>query len=176
LTSVATSDAAAARRRRDVPALLALLVDTDRVTRVAAAQDLGDLRDVAAVGPLVRCLQAGDELLRLSSLKALAKIGDPGVVPAVHQLAVHDESFGVRATAAETLGRLGDPRAVSLLLAMLRERGNPWPQSYRKWLAKLLVELRAREAIPELVAAKSGAHPLTRWRLAQAIRTLRKSD
>ena len=94
----------------------------------------------------------------------------------VHELAARDESFGVRTTAAETLSRLGDPRGIRLLLAMLWERDNPWPQSYRKYLAKVLVEMRATEAVPELSAAKSGARPLARWRLSQAIRALSKLD
>src|SRR5207237_215265 len=44
-----SADAVAARRRGDLPALLALLVDSDRLTRVAAAQQLGGLGDAAAI-------------------------------------------------------------------------------------------------------------------------------
>ncbi len=165
-----------ARERGDVDFLLSLLTDTHRLGRLAAAQDLGELRSKRAVGPLVRCLQAADEGLQVSALKALAKIGDRSVVPEVFEVATGEDSFGVRATAAETLGRLDDRRAASVLGAMLGERDSPYPRSYRKWATKLLVELGGTEAIPHLEAARSGAGLLGRWRLRRAVNALRKLE
>jgi hypothetical protein len=81
-------------------------------------------------------------------LKALAKLGHAEVADAVHEVAITDESFGVRATAAETLSHLGDPRGFPLLFDQLWAADNPWPHSYR-WLAKLTVELDAANTVPD---------------------------
>jgi HEAT repeat protein len=163
-----------ARERGDVDFLLRLLADVDPLGRSAAAQNLGDLGTKRAVEPLVRCLQATHEGLRISALKALAKIGDTSVVPEVLEIATGDDSFGVRATAAETLGRLGDRRAASVLGAMFGESDIPSPGSFRKWAARLLLELGGTEAIPDLEVAISSAGLLGRWRLRRTINALRE--
>jgi HEAT repeat protein len=107
-----------ARNRGDVETLLRILVNGDRIGRLAAAQDLGELKSKRAVQPLLRFTQASDELLQVSALKALAKIGDGAAAPEVFALASSDEPLGVRATAAETLARIGDDRAIGLLAAI----------------------------------------------------------
>jgi HEAT repeat protein len=165
-----------ARKRGDVDSLLDLLAHTDRIARIAAAQDLGALKSTRAVGPLVRCLQANDELLQVSALKALANIGDRSVVQDVFDLATGNEPPGVRATAAETLGRLGDRRAIAVLSTILSESTNPYPRSYRKRAAKLLLEFRGTEALPTLEAATAGAGPMTRLRLKRIIKILKRYD
>ncbi len=164
-----------ARDRGDVDSLVALLADTDQLARWAAAQNLGDLGDPRAVGPLIRCLQAADPGLQISALKALARIGDPTVTEEVFDVASGDAPFGVRAEAAATLGSLGDARAAKLIGAMLREPDNPYPRGTRKWATKLLVELNGTDAIADLLAARSGAGVVGRWRLWRAIRSLNRS-
>jgi HEAT repeat protein len=161
-----------ASEQHDVDALLALLSSTDRMTRISAAHGLGDLGSAAAVEPLCRCLQAADDLLRNSVLKALAKIGDARCVPFVYEVATTDESFGTRTTAAETLLRLGDERSVGVLSDLLLSPENPWPQSTRKWFAKLAVECQLTEAVGLLQALRKAARPPAWWRLTRAIRTL----
>jgi HEAT repeat protein len=163
-----------ARERDDVDYLLRLLTDADPLGRSAAAQNLGDLRSERAVAPLVRCLQAVDSGLQVSALNALAKIGDKSAVPEIYEVATGEESFGVRAAAAEALVRLGDRRAVNVLGAMLREPDNPHPRSSLKWATKLLVELGGAEAIPDLEAAKLGTGLVGKWRLRSAVAALRR--
>jgi HEAT repeat protein len=77
---MAVADAVEACKRGDLQALVNLLADLDQLTRCAAAQQLGDLGDPAAVKPLVRTLQASDDGLRISAAKALAKIGEPAAI------------------------------------------------------------------------------------------------
>ncbi|MGZ6617949.1 MAG: HEAT repeat domain-containing protein [Solirubrobacteraceae bacterium] len=156
--------------------LLEFLTDTDWLARSAGAQNLGELRDPRAVTALTRCLQAADDGLRISALKALAKIGDPSVVPEVFEAATGDESFGVRATAAETLGRLGDRRAIGVLARMLTDPSQPCPQSYFKWGTRLLVELDGVEAIGDLERATPSAGLRRRMQLKRTIRALRNLE
>lgn len=169
-------EARAARERGDVDRLLDLLSSTDRIARLAAAQDLGALRSARAVKPLVRCLQANDELLQVSALKALAKIGDNSSIPDVYLAAIEGASAGVRATAAETLAALGDRRAVRIVAAMLNEPNNPYPRSHRKWAGKLLVELRGTEALSELRTSLSQASFSRRWEIRRVVRQLEELE
>lgn len=169
-------EAREARERGDVDLLLELLSSTDRIARLAAAQDLGALRSERAVKPLVRCLQANDELLQVSALKALAKIGDNSATPDVYLAATEGSSAGIRATAAETLAALGDRRAVSIVAAMLNEPNNPYPRSHRNWAGKLLVELRGTEALAELRTALSEASFSRRWHLRRVVRRLEELE
>jgi HEAT repeat protein len=165
-----------ARDRGDVQELINHLRDTDRFSRLGAAQALGSLGDQSAVLPLLRCLHAHDELLQVSALKALAAIGDAGAIPDVFATATGDASFGVRSTAAETLARLGDERGVPLLTAMVLATDNPYPASYLRWLLKLLVQLRAFEAISALRTIEKNAGFVGRLRLRLGIRTLRRLE
>ena len=168
-TAMSTTDSAEARRHDTVQALLALLADTDRMTRIGAAQDLGALGDPAAVTPLLHCLHASDDLLRTSAVNALAKIGDPSAVPALLDVAKDDEASGVRVTAVDALATLGDPRAIDLLgrLALdprpliatpvrwftpswvFRSRLKEVRQT-RRWALKRLRKLHAIDALPIL--------------------------
>lgn len=177
--SVGVSDefaAREARKRGDVDFLLRILVNGDRIGRLAAAQDLGSLRSTRAVEPLLRCIRASDELLQVSALKALGKIRDRSVAAEVFEVAASDESLGVRATAAETLARLGDQRAADLLAAILMGgAGKRHARSYRRWAAKLLAELYGAGAIQHLEVAKEQAGPLERWQLGLTVRRLRSS-
>lgn len=166
----------AARDAGDVESLLTMLAGTDLMGRRLAALALGDLRTARAVVPLTRCLHARDEPLRNAALKALASIGDRGAVEAVFEAAVTDESFGVRATAAQTLARLEDPRAVEVLGSMLLEVPGRYARSFPKWAAKELVAIGDPRAVPMLDEAALSARGLTKVRLRRAMRRLKSVE
>jgi HEAT repeat protein len=122
-------------------------------------------------------LNAKDEMLQVSALKALAAIRDPTAIPPVREIAREDSSsFGVRATAAETLARLGERDGLRLLAATLRDADCPYPRSARRYAIRVLLELRGVEAIPDLEAAMPTAGSVGRWRLRRAIRKLRFAE
>ena len=159
----------------DVDALVIRLADTDRVTRLVALYDLGETRSVRAVRPLIRCLNASDEIIQSGALKALAKIGDTSVVPDVFEIATGEAPVGVRATAIETLAALGDTRAAGLLGRLVREEASSTSFN-TKWATNLLVELGGTDAIPDLEASVKSAGALRRWRLRRAIAALRSGE
>jgi HEAT repeat protein len=76
--------------------------------------DLGDI----AVEPLIAILRSGDWSGRAAA-NALVTIGAPAVEPLLSLLS--DEHTFVRQTAVETLGKLGDARAVEPLIALLND-------------------------------------------------------
>jgi hypothetical protein len=57
---------------------------------------------------------------------------------------------------------------------MFGESDIPSPGSFRKWAARLLLELGGTEAIPDLEVAISSAGLLGRWRLRRTINALRE--
>jgi len=179
-------DAVEARKRGDLATLLDLLSDTDIRTRWAAAQQLGKLGDPGAIEPLVRRLQAADDGLRVSAIRALAAIGDASAAPALIETAGNDPASGVRLTAIEALALLGDPRGgemlamlavdpESLLATSERKFASFQQRDYRRerrWATKRLRELQPKGALPALERTRPRSQ-LQRIRLARIRRALR---
>jgi HEAT repeat protein len=106
-----------------VPALLrTALEDPEENVSAAAAEYLGRRRDRAAVPVLLRRLGESGSWLTFGCLRALGEIGDAAAAPAVTALLGEP---GLRKTALEALGRVGDDQAVPHLLDALfsRDRG-----------------------------------------------------
>lgn len=173
-----------ARLRRDLDQLVDALRETDGDIRRLAAWSLGILGDPKAVKPLVRCLDAHDDALKVNALHALGKIGDLTVIPRLREIAVGSDEFRVRAAAMAALARLGDASGVASLASIIinpdlsrtyaiaKNRVGP----SKRWASHQLVELGARDAIPILEQAKPPAGILERWRINRTIRALRRVD
>jgi HEAT repeat protein len=109
--------------RAVVPLATALTQESPHI-RQAAATALGLIGDPQAIGPLIDAfrVESGDTediTAWLDAAEALARIGEPAVGPLITALA--DENWIVRASSAEALGQLGDPRAVMPLIAALSD-------------------------------------------------------
>lgn len=103
--------------RRALSALeFCLRFDNSTEVRKSAvwALHLGDARAVPA---LVDALGDTDEWVRFGAVIVLAKIGTPAVKSLTNALKSDDAT--IRATAAETLGRIGDRRAADTLALLL---------------------------------------------------------
>lgn len=98
------------------------LADPEENVAAAAAEFIGRRRDTAAVPLLLRRLGERGGWLTFGCLRALGEIGDVAAAPAVTALLGEP---GLRKTALEALGRVGDDRAVPHLLEALfsRDRG-----------------------------------------------------
>ena len=97
----------AADRGRVVPALIeALGLIYDALARSHAAEALGNLGDVRAVPDLVKALTDPYRLTRSYAARALGKLADMRAVDPLLKAMQTDEFFGVRAEAAESLGKL----------------------------------------------------------------------
>ena len=95
------------------------------VKRINAAYGLGELRDPEGISALIDALHEQDETMKIVASNALVKIGSEAVEPLV--LAVlsrpvrHFRSFAI-----ETLGQLGDRRAVESLITLLQDTEISW--------------------------------------------------
>ena len=107
-------------------ALGAALVYPDSLVRRTAAMAVGRIGDPRGVALLVPLLSDPDTTVRVSAVFALGLIGDTAAVtPLVERLRA--EPVLDRASAAEAvtaLARIGGPRAVEVLTAILQGRGS----------------------------------------------------
>ncbi|GAA3177985.1 hypothetical protein GCM10010531_34750 [Blastococcus jejuensis] len=105
------------------PLIAALRSGSDfgnRDLKCAAADALGRLGDARAIAPLVTVLTTGDDHeVRAACQEALCRIGEPAVEALV--AAVRSGQGLAGYTATETLGRIGDARAVEPLLQLLHD-------------------------------------------------------
>lgn len=108
------------RDARAVEPLVKLL--PEQHMRMAAIEALGKIGDGRAVEPLIAILEmqgAEHANVRKGVMTSLEAIGKPAVIPLIFLL---QSGFRpMREVAAQTLGRLGDPRAAEPLAAALRD-------------------------------------------------------
>jgi HEAT repeat protein len=118
-----------AKDERTMYPITDLLYDPDTGVRRAAVRVLGQMGDARAVGPLFACIGPRyDKAVSQAATEALIKIGAPAVMPLTtyltiknHMMSSADYRFMVT-TAAEILGKLGDPRAVEPLVACFQDQ------------------------------------------------------
>jgi hypothetical protein len=153
-----------ARKRGDLAELLRLLADTDRVTRLGAAQELGKLGDPAALATLIRTLQANDDLLRMSAVKALARLGLPEAIPALHETAVSDRRGACASTPLRRWRCWETPRASRCSNSLQATRSRLWRPpavtSPRHRSQLVAPRSRARSVGPRNDVANSKTHPI----------------
>jgi HEAT repeat protein len=99
-----------------VPALVAALNDPDNDRRARIIEVLERLRSPAAVGPLLALLPGAASDVRVDAVAALGGIGDRAAVLPLQATFASDPSPQVRYEALTSLGRIGDPRSIPLLV------------------------------------------------------------
>ena len=154
----------------DVARSIDALRDSEASVRLDAAYSLGTSGE-PAVEPLIDALrhapqpgETTDEPIRLNAANALSAIGSPAV-PALISLLNDDSPWWVRATAADTLGDVGEPStdAVPALLRALEDESE-W---VRRNAANALGTIGAGG--DALIVALRDAHPLVRCAAVSAL-------
>ena len=142
--------------------LIQALTDENRYLRYRAADSLGKIGDERAVKPLIDALKDKDSYIRLEAAGALdkigwkskggqenvyyliakakwkevSKIGKLALVPLIQ--ALKDGELDLRYGAAETLGKIGDERALEPLNQTLKDEEE---EDVRKKVAEVLVHM-----------------------------------
>jgi HEAT repeat protein len=116
---------------------------------------------VSAVGP---ALSAEDDAVRMVAAEVLGQIGVASVPLLIE--ALHDPYYQVRISAADALGRLGDTRALPLLIRLLLEDEE---EEVRSRAAHALGELRDPAATGPLVRALHDRYSVVRGAAARAL-------
>ena len=135
--------------------------------RAFAAELLGRVGGAKAVPALLETIEATrteDSDVREVSLRALARIADPGAVePLIRALATAEAWLAPRI--ADILTRHGD-LAVDPLIAVLDDSSGP---PARAWAANVLGEVRAQRAFPSLVRSLADPQDEVRAKAATAL-------
>lgn len=103
-----------------VEPLIDTLKDPELKVRQKAVEALGELRDQRAVEPLISLLKSGDECMKYLVIEAVGEIRDKRATGLLLDLFKVDKGEKM----VETLGRLGDARAVEPLIALMLENQN----------------------------------------------------
>ena len=133
--------------------LLAALHDPDADAAREAASSLGLLGDVSAVGPLIEVITNADgyfhSVVRSAAAASLAQLKDQRAFDALLN-AVYDPIADASSEAIRALAALGDRRAVSTLVEIVRNRGGYFVDSVRRTAVLSLTKLGGEEAQSEL--------------------------
>ena len=120
---------------RAVEPLIAALKDKNGGVRWRAAWALGEIGDAKAVKPLIDVMKDSDSDVRLMAVGAFGKmkVVEPSIA------ALKDENRYVRGVAADTLGYVGDARAIEPLKKLAE---NDPDSSVRRAAQKSLAKLK----------------------------------
>lgn len=135
---------------RAVDSLIEHLDDPGSSIVDEAAEALGRIGDDRAVGPLIKLLHDGEKPDRLAAARALGRIGSP---EGVHMLAeVLSDASGryspeVREVCAWALGAIGDPKAVTALLPMVKNES----RDFRLVAVRALGDIGEASAAPAIL-------------------------
>jgi HEAT repeat protein len=132
---------------------LAGLRDVDADTARDAATALGQLGDPSAVEPLIEVIRNSNgyfhSVVRAAAASSLGQLNDRRAVEALLQ-AVCDPIAEPSSEAIRALAALGDSRAVSTLIEVVRNRGGFFVTSVRRAAVLGLVKLGGTEAEAEI--------------------------
>lgn len=103
--------------------LRVMATDPAPLVRAAAIQALAELGDRAAIGDILPLLRDADRWVREKAVEAVGAFKAAKALDPLMALLADDPEWSVRASAAEALGRLGDPRAIGVLTQALRDDG-----------------------------------------------------
>jgi HEAT repeat protein len=164
---LSTVNIARMKEEKDIPGLARALRNPDINVQYEAADALGQLRDPAAVQPLIEVL-TDDQYsgIRWKAAEALAQIGTPAVGPLIAVLSHPDED--VRWKAAIALGEIGDTRAIGPLIELLRDEDR-----FVKGRAAYALGLIGSPAVGELIRALREGDGNLRWGAAIALGNIR---
>jgi HEAT repeats/PBS lyase HEAT-like repeat len=136
----------AAKRERDIPALIRALKDPDH--RDLAARSLGKLRAAEAVEPLIELLPAWDSSSQITAVQVLGELGATEAAWTLRELAQNSDNSLTRGWSASVLADLGSPDALVVALPLLRDSSR-WARSLAVGALGRLGDPRALEPLRE---------------------------
>ena len=104
--------------------LLKAVKDSDIQVRVAVVRALGKVKDARAIASLIEAIRAKDSTIRNAAADALKETGESAVMPLV-DLIKQEQDIATLQKAIQTLGDIGDKRAVDTLEKVYAESKQP---------------------------------------------------
>jgi len=132
-------------------------------SRIAAADSLGRLKAKRSVEPLIEALGDKYPQVQQAAENALVAIGAPSVK--YLEPAVSDPRTGVRQRVASALGRIGDPRGIEPLIAVLQDQS----VEVQRAAVDALGKIGDSRAVEPLIAVLQGDDPQIKDLAVQAL-------
>ena len=132
------------------PLLRSLSASDNYHLREAIISVLAEIGDIRAVDALIQELEHGNLPIRMISAKALGSFDTPEVFSALYEHLLSD-AVVVQIWIVESLGKLGDRRAINLLVRVLHATFSP---ALRCTIMQVLAEFGERAAIPHVALYK----------------------
>ena len=137
-----------------IPPLIEALNDENPETRTFIAEILIGLGDTAIQG-LVKALENPEPAIRMTAAQSLGKIPDEVTITALCGVLENDHNSLVRTVAAESLGFMGDKRALNPLIAASKEND----KALKSAALRSLGYINDEQAIPTLIETLKNADP-----------------
>jgi HEAT repeat protein len=154
-------------RTRNLKGLIHALRHKDPKIQYDAAEALGEIGGIPAIGPLIAALTENElSGVRWKAAEALSKIGAPAVDALIGALQHNDDD--VRWKAAIALGEIGDPRAIEPLISLLCD-----DDRFVKGRAAFALGLIGKPAVEPLILALREGDGNLRWGAAIALGKIR---
>ena len=158
---------AAARLTQCVRTVMPALSSIDEDVRSAAAETLGELKDVAAIAPLMQAYLAKVHTMVFQpAVEAIAKIGGKTAITCLVEILQDDTNYrNLRWPVARALGMLRTPDAVPALVAALNDPAD----IVREHAAAALGQIAYADALPSLQRSLRDEEPAVRAAAAAAL-------
>lgn len=153
---------------------LAGLDDHNLGARLASIQRLGGLKLPSSRDALNRVIENGDEVESKWAVYAALRTGDITVLPKVNRLLAGGDAGLPENAIAMELQYVGDPSAVSYLIAILN--GAPGDFTRTRVMIALGEKLKDPRAVPTLAAHLSDPDPHARYAALDGLKNITKED
>lgn len=156
--------------------LLEVIYDSEHEIelRAAALWFLGRMQDTDVTEDLLQCLEDPEPMIRAAAARAIGDHGDLEAVKRLCAVLERDWSLEVVEAAAYALGQLGDERAVTPLLRILRD--GTLTGDVRGMAAEQLGNLDDERSLKTLTRALADPAPKVRFWAAFALGEMRCAD
>jgi len=157
--------------KEGVQALIAALQDPDRDVRATAVKSLGQLKDPEAIGPLANAFEQADEGYRDDIAAALAAMQTQEIYQ-LTDLLMGSSHPKAKVGITNTLGLIGDQKAIGLLIAFLKDK----EPMVRSSAANALGRFRSKEVAPALLECLADPNEGVRAAVVNALGKSRNSS
>ncbi len=148
-----------------VDVLINAISDEREEVRIEVVQTLGEIGDERAVKPLIGTLDDESPVVREKAARALGKLGKSEAEESLISSLQNNTNLSIVCAIIESLGQIGDPRAVESLVGLLTHKES----QIRECTAAALGKIRDNRSVVPLIAALNDEQERVRWYAADSL-------
>lgn len=151
------------------PAIVDVLIDAisdeQEEVRIEVVQTLGEIGDERAIKPLIGTLEDESLIVREKAARALGKVGKSEAEESLIAALQNNTSLSIVCAGIESLGQIGDARAVEPLIGLLTHKES----QIRECTAAALGKIRDKRSVVPLITALNDEQERVRWYAADSL-------